>query len=161
MDGFFLPSQESGLVNERKFAGDARAQPFVASLLDARLLPDRYQPEDRINSIYFDTPGLRSWEEKDNGDNLKTKIRIRWYGRPEALSGEIPVFVEAKHRIGAARRKTRIDTTAQSSWLVSVALDDPSLPAFLAAFTSERKLSDKEVDDIRRMIEAYGKEEAK
>ena len=36
-----------------------------------------------------------------------------------------------------------------------------SLPAFLAAFTSERKLSDKEVDDIRRMIEAYGKEEAK
>ncbi len=31
-----------------------------------------------------------------------------------------------------------------------------SLPAFLAAFTSERKLSDKEVDDIRRMIEAYG-----
>ena len=33
-----------------------------------------------------------------------------------------------------------------------------SLPAFLAAFTSERKLSDREVDDIRRMIEAYGKE---
>ncbi len=33
-----------------------------------------------------------------------------------------------------------------------------SLPAFLAAFTSERKLSDKEVNDIRRMIEAYGKE---
>ena len=36
-----------------------------------------------------------------------------------------------------------------------------SLPAFLAAFTSERKLSDREVDDIRRMIEAYGKEEEK
>ena len=33
-----------------------------------------------------------------------------------------------------------------------------SLPAFFAAFTSERKLSDKEVADIRRMIDAYGKE---
>lgn len=33
-----------------------------------------------------------------------------------------------------------------------------SLPAFLAAFTSERQLSDKDVEDIRRMIEAYGKE---
>ena len=33
-----------------------------------------------------------------------------------------------------------------------------SLPAFLAAFTSERKLSEEEVDDIRRMIEAYSRE---
>lgn len=31
-----------------------------------------------------------------------------------------------------------------------------SLPAFLAAFTSERALSNKDVEDIRRMIEAYG-----
>ena len=32
-----------------------------------------------------------------------------------------------------------------------------SLPAFLTAFSSERKLSDEEVADIRRMIDAYGK----
>ena len=31
-----------------------------------------------------------------------------------------------------------------------------SLPAFLAAFTSERQLSDKDIEDIRRMIDAYG-----
>ena len=36
-----------------------------------------------------------------------------------------------------------------------------SLPAFFAAFTSERQLSDRDVEDIRRMIEAYGKEESK
>ena len=36
-----------------------------------------------------------------------------------------------------------------------------SLPAFFAAFTSERHLSDRDVEDIRRMIEAYGKEESK
>ena len=36
---------------------------------------------------------------------------------------------------------------------------DGSLPAFLAAFTSECKLSEEEVGDIRRMIEAYSREE--
>ena len=36
-----------------------------------------------------------------------------------------------------------------------------SLPAFFAAFTSERKLSDREIEDIRQMIDAYGKEASK
>lgn len=36
-----------------------------------------------------------------------------------------------------------------------------SLPAFLTAFSSERKLSEEEVADIRRMIDAYGKEGVK
>ena len=36
-----------------------------------------------------------------------------------------------------------------------------SLPAFLAAFASERKLSDREIEDIRQMIDAYGKEASK
>ena len=36
-----------------------------------------------------------------------------------------------------------------------------SLPAFFAAFTSELQLSDKDIEKISRMIEAYGKEESK
>ena len=36
-----------------------------------------------------------------------------------------------------------------------------SLPAFLAAFASGRKLSEEEVADIRRLIDGYGKEAAK
>ena len=36
-----------------------------------------------------------------------------------------------------------------------------SLPAFLAAFASGRKLSKEEVADIRRLIDDYGKEAAK
>ena len=35
-----LAFQNPGLVNERKFVGDARDLPFVLALLDARLLPD-------------------------------------------------------------------------------------------------------------------------
>lgn len=33
-----------------------------------------------------------------------------------------------------------------------------SLPAFIAAFTSHKKLSKKEVDEIQRMIDAFKKE---
>ena len=35
---------------------------------------------------------------------------------------------------------------------------DGSLPAFLAAFTTRKALSAKEVQEIRRMIDAYGEE---
>lgn len=35
---------------------------------------------------------------------------------------------------------------------------DGSLPAFIAAFTSRKPLSDVELEEIRRMIDAYGKE---
>ena len=33
-----------------------------------------------------------------------------------------------------------------------------SLPAFIAAFTSRKKISSEELDEIRRMIDAYGEE---
>ena len=36
---------------------------------------------------------------------------------------------------------------------------DGSLPAFLAAFTAREKLSPAEVEEIKRMIDAYGEEE--
>ena len=34
-----------------------------------------------------------------------------------------------------------------------------SLPAFIAAFTSRKKLSEKEVDEIQKMIDAYRRDE--
>lgn len=33
-----------------------------------------------------------------------------------------------------------------------------SLPAFIAAFTSRKKLSAEEIDEIRKMIDSYGKD---
>lgn len=35
---------------------------------------------------------------------------------------------------------------------------DGSLPAFLAAFTSGKKLNKKEIDEIQRMIDSFRKE---
>ena len=37
---------------------------------------------------------------------------------------------------------------------------DGSLPAFLAAFASGRKLSSRDLEDIRQMLDEFGKEES-
>lgn len=132
-----LSSQEHDLVNERKFVGDARDLPFVLALLDARLLPDRYHETGHINSVYLDTPGLRAWAEKANGDNLKRKVRARWYGRPGELGAETPVFLELKHRLGSARRKVRIEVLAPTDLLLRTPLSDPGWAALFAAHAEE------------------------
>ena len=119
-----LPSQEPPVANERKFAGDARALPAAAAVLDACCTPDKAHPRGRTNTVYYDTPDLRAWAEKADGDNLKRKVRARWYGRAEELSGNVPVFLELKYRVGAARRKERALAFAPASDLASAPLDD-------------------------------------
>ena len=130
---FGLSSAEPDLVNERKFVGGETDLPFVLSLLDARLLPDRWHEADRVNSVYFDTPGFSALAEKDNGDNLKRKVRARWYGPPERLRGDVPVFLELKCRIGSARRKVRVETRVSAGFLRSAPLSDPAWPELFAA----------------------------
>lgn len=119
-----LPSQEPPVTNERKFAGDARAFHAAAAVLDACCTPDRAHPRGTTNTVYYDTPDLRAWAEKENGDGRKRKIRARWYGRTEELSGNVPVFLEIKYRVGAARRKERAMSFAPAADLASAPLDD-------------------------------------
>ena len=119
-----LPSLEPPVANERKFAGDAAARHAAAAVLDACCTPDRAHPRGRTNSVYYDTPDLRAWAEKADGDDLKRKVRARWYGRTEELSGNVPVFLELKYRIGSARRKERAMAFAPASALAQAPLDD-------------------------------------
>lgn len=93
--------------------------------------PDDWFATGVVNSIYFDTPGLTALAEKLNGDNLKTKIRIRWYGKAEELPQEVPVFLEIKYRVGSARRKKRYDVIAPRELVIGTELDDPKLVDFL------------------------------
>ena len=117
-----LPSQEPPVTNERKFAGDARAFHAAAAVLDACCTPDKAHPRGTTNTVYYDTPDLRAWAEKENGDGRKRKIRARWYGRTEELSGNVPVFLEIKYRVGAARRKERAMSFAPAADLASAPL---------------------------------------
>ena len=127
-----LAAKEEGLVNEVKFVGDETLADRAIALLDSGAWPDPEYPVGRIHSIYFDGPDRRALAEKIDGDNLKQKVRIRWYERPAGSPGrEIPVFIEIKLRVGAARRKHRLTTMAPEAWISRTPLDDPELPAFL------------------------------
>ncbi|MGI5870287.1 MAG: VTC domain-containing protein [Kiritimatiellia bacterium] len=127
-----LRSSTPPLVNERKFVGSGALADFAFALLDARCLPDGEHPLGHVNSIYFDSHDLHSLGEKLDGDNLKMKIRARWYGCPEeSTDSEIPVFIEIKCRLGSARDKVRSRVSAPGRWLGRTPLDDPSFPAFL------------------------------
>lgn len=136
-----LPSTEPDLVVERKLRGHPRLQPLAAAFLDAHCLPDGEYPEGLVRSIYFETVHFDSYAEKANGDNLKTKVRLRWYGetRPDA-KGEIPVFLELKLRLGASRRKWRRTFRINRDRLTSTPLDDPFFTDWLQAHCAEAAL---------------------
>ena len=49
-------------------------------------------------------------------------------------------------------------SAAQSEKFVEDAFEG-SLPAFFAAFTTRKKLSKEEIEEIRQMIDSYGEEQ--
>lgn len=126
-----LRSQQPNYVCERKFSGPATALERVAAILEGNCTPDDYFAEGFVNSIYFDTPGFSSYSEKANGDNIKTKIRLRWYGRDADLAQETPAYLEVKGRIGSARCKRRIKTSLPRELLAAPGFDEPALRSFL------------------------------
>lgn len=123
----FRPEPDPAYVVERKLTGSARLLPFALAVLDAWCLPDGEYPDGHVRSIYFETIRLDSYAEKANGDHLKTKIRLRWYGEsvPDP-DGTIPVFFERKNRIGIARDKFRKNGRADKRRLEETPLDDAS-----------------------------------
>lgn len=132
-----LSSTEPTYVTERKFSGDRTSFAAARDVLCARCVPDGEYPLGHINSVYFDTPRMRSYEEKANGDHLKMKVRLRWYGEDEALAPEVPAFLELKYRIGSARYKVRTEVQAPRSLLLETHYDHPDWADFLASFSKE------------------------
>ena len=105
-----LSPLEDNLVNERKFSGSQLAFGQARTILESYCTPDDWYAAGVVNSVYFDTPGFSSYRETLNGDNVKTKVRLRWYGTRDKLPGEVPVFIEVKGRFGSARRMAPVVT---------------------------------------------------
>lgn len=58
-----------------------------------------------ILSLYFDTPSLLFYDEKNDGEMLRTKVRLRGYGvQLETLA---PVFLEIKRKVDSRILKYR------------------------------------------------------
>ena len=127
----FLNSLEKDLVNERKLIASAKEKNFAADLLSCYCFADDYFPIGKIRSIYFDSPDLSSYDEKRNGDNLKVKLRLRWYGEAINPDGTTRAFLEAKYRLGSARRKLRQEYLLPVEWLEKTPLEDLSFSDFI------------------------------
>lgn len=111
---------------ERKFVGGAELESFALAWLAHVCLKDPVFPEGTVSSVYYDTPALELYDEKVNGDFLKTKCRLRWYEPDTAPDPRRrTAFLEIKRRIGEGRRKSRAKLDLDRSWLDGADLDDP------------------------------------
>ncbi|MCB9422000.1 MAG: polyphosphate polymerase domain-containing protein [Ardenticatenaceae bacterium] len=74
------------------------------------LVPDEHGNNNgryALTSLYYDSPGLRCYWEKENGIKFRRKLRLRRYETGEILTEETPIFLEIKQRIDRVTQKRR------------------------------------------------------
>ena len=80
------------------------------SALRAYLIPDEHGNNNgsyALTSLYYDSPDLRCYWEKENGIRIRRKLRIRRYETDAPLTDETPVFLEIKQRVDRVTQKRR------------------------------------------------------
>ena len=97
-------------IIENKFLFPALRTQSVLDWVEHACVPDPDHPANTVSTIYYDTPDLASYREKDAGLYQRSRPRLRWYG---SVGGErAPVdgtcYFEVKVRIGARREKRRM-----------------------------------------------------
>ena len=115
---------------ELKYVVPRATVPVVAALLAGLCVPEQPHHRSIVDTVYLDTPDLRSLEEKLSSDFQKTKVRLRWY------DGAGSVFAEVKRRRGARRAKQRIELPVDATRVARDARGMPrfdGLPALLAS----------------------------
>jgi hypothetical protein len=60
-----------------------------------------------LASLYYDSPDLRCYWEKEYGLRFRRKLRLRRYETGTALNEETPIFVEIKQRVDRVTQKRR------------------------------------------------------
>jgi hypothetical protein len=132
------PMQE--LKVEEKYVGGESLKARAQAWLEHACLPDPLFPEGTVTSIYYDTAALTSYDEKRQGDFLKTKCRLRWYDSDAVTpvtcattsSGAEPVTVPASGGTltRSASGATRSDSRPARS---ALAAGEQACTAFLEA----------------------------
>lgn len=86
-----------------------QAEQFKSGLRNY-LVPDEHGNNNgryTLSSLYYDSPGLRCYWEKENGIKFRRKLRLRRYETGEVLTEETAVFLEIKQRIDRVTQKRR------------------------------------------------------
>jgi hypothetical protein len=94
---------------ELKYLINLQQAELFKSSLRAYLVPDEHGDNGRyaLASLYYDSPDLRCYWEKEDGLKFRRKLRIRRYETSEVLTDETPVFLEIKQRIDRVTQKRR------------------------------------------------------
>ncbi len=70
----------------------------------------------RVSSQYFDTPDFSAYREKQDGENVRRKLRLRYYAiDPSGAPRVREVFMEIKRRIGNTVFKERLALTDEGA----------------------------------------------
>lgn len=117
----------AALERELKFAMPEARASLALRMLGVLCRPDPNYAAAVVSTIYYDTPSLRLLGEKLDSDFLKTKIRLRWYSAMDGDARGGRGFLEVKTRVGALRRKARVETPLAGEWLAEAPLHDPAL----------------------------------
>jgi hypothetical protein len=113
---------------ERKFYLPDTKIAFAAQMLAHCCPADRNYPRGEIHSLYFDTADLDHYEDSEQGDRLRKKVRIRWYDRVPENARTAAVFLELKSKTGFAGVKQRKSFEVSPQRLNESALRDGVLP---------------------------------
>lgn len=86
-----------------------QAERFKAGLR-RYLVPDEHGHTNgryALASLYYDSPHLRCYWEKENGIRFRRKLRLRRYETGGVLTEETPIFLEIKQRVDRVTQKRR------------------------------------------------------
>lgn len=81
------------------------------SALNAYLVPDEHGNNNgkySLTSLYYDSPDLRCYWEKEYGLRFRRKLRIRKYETNQPMTEETKVFLEIKQRVDRVTQKRRV-----------------------------------------------------
>lgn len=95
---------------ELKYLITMKQAELFKSALRAYLIPDEHGEDNgryMLTSLYYDSPDLRCYREKQNGVKFRRKLRLRRYGSADVFTDQTPVFVEIKQRIDRVTQKRR------------------------------------------------------
>lgn len=95
---------------ELKYLLDLRKAECFKKDLEPNLVPDNHGSDNgrySITSLYYDSPDMRCYREKEDGLKFRRKLRIRLYENDTSLTEETPIFVEIKQRYDRVTQKRR------------------------------------------------------
>lgn len=78
--------------------------------LGSYMRPDEHGKDNgryALTSLYYDSPDLRCYWEKEYGLRFRRKLRLRRYETGETLTEDTPTFIEIKQRVDRVTQKRR------------------------------------------------------